>query len=409
MERQNVYLSAPALVSALGDGAAQHAAALFDCPPAQSLLAVSGQWVAGKPYFFGAVGGALRAFPPSLDASFHSRNNRLLWHALAQIEPQIETVRERFGSHRVAVVMGTSTSGADENADLFRHAAAGGAWHGKPFHYRQQLMAAPAEFVAEVYGLSGLRYTVSTACTSGARALISAARLLRAGLCDAVVCGGADTLSYLTINGFAALEVLSPDLARPFDRRRNGINIGEAAAAFVMTREALFSDGLPLLGCGASSDAYHMSSPHPEGEGAAAAFEAALAGAGLAAGAVGWINLHGTGTLQNDAMESLAVHRVFGSGVCCTSTKPLTGHTLGAAGALEAALLWLAVSRRFNPQGRLPPQFGTVDYDAALPPVRLTDGDSRWPDGRRIGASASFAFGGSNAVLVIGENVDGGQ
>ena len=407
MTYQPVYLSEPALVSAVGNGAAEHCAALFQ-PKAGSPLVFSEQWVAGKRHAFGAVACDLRPFPEDLPPAFRSRNNQLLWHALEQIEPQIEAVKAQFGCHRVAVVMGTSTSGADENAELFRHVALGGAWQDRPFHYPQQLMAAPAEWVAQAYGLTGLRYGVSTACTSGARALISAARLLHAGLCDAVVCGGVDTLSYLTINGFASLEVLSAGLAKPFDRARDGINIGEAAAAFVVTREALFSDGLALLGYGTSSDAYHMSSPHPEGEGAAAAFEAALAHGGLTAADIGWINLHGTGTRQNDAMESLAVHRVFGRETYCTATKPLTGHTLGAAGALEAALLWLTASRRFNPQGCLPAQFGQTDYDPELPPIRLTDAAACWPQGPRIGASASFAFGGSNAVLLIGETSESG-
>ncbi|STR03437.1 3-oxoacyl-[acyl-carrier-protein] synthase 2 [Kingella potus] len=193
------------------------------------------------------------------------------------IEPDIQAAAERYGSHRVAVVIGTSTSGADENIPLFAHAAQGGAWAGQPFKQLQHTMGAPAEFAAHVYGLHGLRYTVSTACTSGARALISAARLLRANLADAVLCGGADTLSPLTINGFAALEVLSDGIANPFSARRNGINIGEAAAAFVMTRDADFGGGMQLLGYGASSDAHHMSSPRPDGLGAAQAFQAAPA------------------------------------------------------------------------------------------------------------------------------------
>ena len=227
--------------------------------------------------------------------------------------------------------------------------------------------------------------------------------MLRAGLCDAVVCGGVDTLSPLTINGFASLEVLSGGIANPFSTHRDGINIGEGAAAFLLTREADFGDSLPFTGYGASSDAYHMSSPRPDGLGAIAAFRAALHHADVEAGDIGWINLHGTGTRHNDSMESMAVAEVFGSDTPCTSTKPFTGHTLGAAGAVEAALLWGMVSRRDNPEGRLPPQAWDGVRDDAMPPIRLTDADSRWPEGRRIGASSSFAFGGSNAVLIIGE------
>lgn len=394
-----VYLGEPALVSALGSGLPQHLHQLFR-NDARPPLTFSSEWIAGKSRAFGAVNEALRDFPASQSEAHRSRNNQLLWHALAQIEPQIEAARARYGAERIGVVMGTSTSGVDENLPLFRHVAAGGAWHEVPFKQQQQIHSAPADFTAAVYGLAGPCYGVSTACTSGARALISAARLLRLGVCDAVVCGGVDTLSPLTINGFDALDVLSDGLANPFSRHRNGINIGEAAAAFVMSREA--GSGLPLMGYGASSDAYHMSSPRPDGLGAVQAFQAALRHAGLTPDAVGWINLHGTGTRHNDSMESRAVAEVFGPHTAATSTKPFTGHTLGAAGALEAALLWGVVSPVHNPEGRLPAQYWDGESDPELPAIALTTANSRWPAGRRIGASSSFAFGGNNSVLIIG-------
>ena len=168
--------------------------------------------------------------PDSIPEAHRSRNNQLIQHALSQIDGLIQTAIARYGKERIAVVTGTSTSGADENIPLFQHVVQGGEWTDVPFKQLQHTMASPSEFIAQVYGLDGLRYTVSTACTSGARALISAARLLRAGLCDAVICGGADTLSPLTINGFSSLEVLSDGIAKPFSANRNGINIGEAAA-----------------------------------------------------------------------------------------------------------------------------------------------------------------------------------
>ncbi|MDO4641617.1 MAG: beta-ketoacyl-ACP synthase [Neisseria sp.] len=398
----SVYLSAPGLTSALGDGLQAHIDALLN-PSPTSPLAFSDQWVKGKSYACGAVEQVLRPFPETLAASFRSRNNQLLWHALAQIEGQIEEAKARFGAERVAVVIGTSTSGVDENIGMFRKVAEGAPWQDVSFKQAQQLMDAPAEFVAEVYGLQNVNYVVSTACTSGARALMSAARLLHAGLCDAVICGGVDTLSPLTINGFASLEVLSNGLASPFSVNRSGINIGEAAAVFVMTREADFCESLPLLGYGASSDAHHMSSPRPDGLGAVQAFQTALARAQIEAKSVGWINLHGTGTLHNDSMESIAVAQVFGNDTPCTSTKPSTGHTLGAAGAIEAAFLWGMVSRRCNPSGKLPPQIWDGCPDPALPAIGLTDLESHWQKQRRIGASSSFAFGGSNAVVIIGE------
>lgn len=401
--RTPVYLTAPAVTSALGDGLQQHVDKLLN-PDAELPLVFSDRWVKDKTYAFGAVNIPLRPFPENLPDSFVSRNNQLLWHALEQIEPQIEEAKHRFGAERIAVVLGTSTSGVDENIGMFEQIASGRkTWNEVSFKQEQQLMAEPAEFVTEVYGLKNLSYVISTACTSGARALISAARLLRAGLCDAVICGGADTLSPLTINGFSSLEVMSGGLANPFSVNRSGINIGEAAAVFLMTRESDFGENLPLLGYGASSDAYHMSSPRPDGLGAAQAFRAAVENAGVTAENIGWINLHGTGTQHNDSMESMAVAEVFGSRTPCTSTKPYTGHTLGAAGALEAAFLWGITSRRCNPTGRLPPQRWDGGQDPAMPVIGLTDGNSRWPEGRRIGASSSFAFGGSNAVIVVGE------
>lgn len=401
MNKARAYLGRPGLVSALGSGLAEHLNGLLR-PSENSPLTFSSEWVKGKNRAFGAVNRPLRPFPDHLPAEHRSRNNQLLWDALAQIEPQIQAARSRYGAERVAVVIGTSVGGADENIPLFRHVADGGAWDGLPFGQQQQLLSSSADFVAAAYGLHGLCYGVSTACTSGARALISAARLLRAGLCDAVICGGVDTLSPLTINGFAALEVLSAGIANPFSERRDGINIGEAAAAFVMTREDN-GESLPLLGYGASSDAHHMSSPRPDGLGAAQAFQAALNHAGLAPQQIGWINLHGTGTKLNDGMESRAVAEVFGCATAATSTKPLTGHTLGAAGALEAAFVWGAVSRADNPAGLLPPQLWDGERDAELPPIALAVSGCRWPEGRRIGASSSFAFGGNNSVLIIGE------
>ena len=251
--------------------------------------------------------------------------------------------------------------------------------------------------------MEGLTYGISTACTSGAKALISAARLLNAGLCDAVICGGVDELSPLTISGFSSLSVLSDKRSNPLSVNRDGINLGEGAAVFIMTREKLEESNIALLGYGASSDAYHMSSPHPEGEGAIAAFRAALNSAKLAADEIGWINLHGTGTVHNDQMETLAVHQVFGDNTPCTTTKPYTGHTLGAAGAVEAAIVWGIIDRKLNPTGQLPAQLWDHQTDAALPTINITDEKSQWAKPQRIGASSSFAFGGNNTVLILGE------
>lgn len=405
-----LFLSRPAMVSCLGDGVESHLAALLNNSvspltetdePFRSLgIKVT------KNYTLGRVV-ALRPFAGDLPTEHRSRNNRLLWHALQQIESQIRQVITKFGKHRVAVVIGTSTTGTDENIAVFKSAAETRDWALRPFNQQQQIFSAPADFVTYQYGLQGISYGLSTACTSGARALISAARLLQAGLCDAVICGGVDTLSPLTVSGFDSLSVLADKRTNPWSVNRCGINIGEAAAVFVMTGEALpEQSAIQLLGYGSSSDAYHMSSPHPQGEGAIAAFKNALKMTALSPAQIGWVNLHGTGTRHNDQMEALAVNQVLGGQVPCTSTKSYTGHTLGAAGALEAAIVWSVISRQYNPQGKLPSQLWDKQADTSLPEIRITDENSYWQSPRRIGASSSFAFGGNNAVLILGERHD---
>lgn len=402
-----LFLSRPAMMSALGDSLNIHLDVLLNNKPS-SIAATDSPYAAhgisGQQKMLGEVQVTLREFPAELPTEHRSRNNQLLWHALEQIEPQIEQVITHFGKQRVAVVMGTSTTGVDENIPVFQYAAEHNDWSGKPFWQQQQYFSAPADFVAYQYGVQNASYGISTACTSGARALISAARLLKANLCDAVICGGVDTLSPLTISGFSSLEVLSDQHTNPLSANRNGINIGEAATVFIMTREAIDEHKIELLGYGASSDAYHMSSPHPEGIGAISAFENALKSASLSANQIGWINLHGTGTVHNDQMETLAVAKVFGNQTACTTTKPYTGHTLGAAGALEAAILWAVISRTYNPQGILPAQLWDGVRDESLPEILITDEHSHWQEGRRLGASSSFAFGGNNAVLILGES-----
>ncbi|EPY98752.1 beta-ketoacyl-ACP synthase [Mannheimia haemolytica] len=401
-----LYLSEPAITSPIGYGIVEHLNVLINAK-VSPLDTTSQPYLRhnisnSSPKFLGQVSARLRDFPVELSID-RSRNNQLLWHALAEIEPKITACIEQFGRERIAVIIGTSTTGADENIPVFK-AGVQGDYATEQFNQQQILFSVPSDFVAEVYGLTGLSYGISTACTSGARALISAARLLKAGLCDAVICGGVDTLSPLTISGFSSLEVLSNQQTNPFSANRNGINIGEGAAVFVMSREPLDEHRIQLLGYGSSSDAYHMSSPHPEGEGAISAFQNALHNADLDAADIGWINLHGTGTLHNDQMESLAVAKIFGNQTACTTTKPYTGHTLGAAGAVEAAILWGMLCRQHNPTGKLPAQLWDKQADENLPNIAITYEQSRWAAGRRIGASSSFAFGGNSSVLILGES-----
>ncbi|MCX2961330.1 beta-ketoacyl-ACP synthase [Rodentibacter caecimuris] len=405
-----LYLSRPAILSCLGEGIAHHIQTLLervDSPLTLSDQLFRAENLNGSAYILGSIKTDLRPFLVSLSDEHRSRNNQVLWHCLQQLEPQIEVAITKFGEHRIAVVIGSSTTGVDENIPVFKYEAAHpNDWSGAKFKQQQQYFSAPADFIAHQYGLKGLVYGISTACTSGAKALITAARLLKANICDAVICGGVDTLSLLTVKGFNSLSVLSNIRTNPFSVNRQGINIGEGAAVFIMSREKLDDTSVQLLGYGASSDAYHMSSPHPQGEGAMTAFQAALASAQVEPHQIGWINLHGTGTIHNDQMESLTVSVVFGNQTACTSTKSYTGHTLGAAGAIEAAILWGMIDRTLNPTGQLPAQLWDGEKDPLLPDIALTDSHSRWINDKRIGASSSFAFGGNNTVLILGETDD---
>lgn len=389
-----LYLNECALVCALGDDlAAVRRRLLVD---AESGLAPSDACSPGRTLPLGRVKTALPDLE-HLPLRLRSRNNALALAALAQIRPALENAIARFGAHRVGVIIGTSTSGiAETEAALAVQHASGALPPG--FHYGQQEMGSPAELLARELGALGPAYVHSSACSSSAKALASAARLIRMGLCDAVVTGGVDTLCGFTVAGFSALESVSGAPCKPLGAGRNGINIGEGAALFLMTREPA---AVALCGWGESSDGHHMSAPDPEGGGARIAMREALARAGIDAAEVDYVNLHGTATQQNDAMESRAVAALFGASVAVSSTKPFTGHTLGAAGAVEAALCWLAMQDD-NPEGLLPPHLWNGEPDPALPSLNVAEKGARLGRPIRYALSNSFAFGGSNASLVFG-------
>ena len=389
-----VWLNALGVVCALGQGRDALRDALFasDAPRgvAPSEFATPGQQIA-----LGLVPGALPDLG-DMPVELRGRNNALLRAALQPLHDDVADAVERFGADRVAVVLGSSTSGVGESEAAHRHFLANGSWPAD-FHYAQQEMGTPAAFIAREFGLRGPAHVISTACSSSAKAMASAARLLRAGLADAVVTGGADSLCGFTVAGFASLGSVSEARCNPFSRNRNGINIGEGAALFLMTREP---GPVRLAGWGETSDAHHMSAPDPEGKGAERAINEALQRAGLAASDIGYLNLHGTATPQNDAMEAGAVARTFGLELPCSSTKPLTGHALGAAGAIEAAICWLALAD--NPGHRLPPHWWDGEADPALAPIHLVQPGEASATPLQYALSQSFAFGGSNAALVFG-------
>ena len=389
----DVHLNDVGIVCALGCGREQVAAALF-AGHAGGL-----QWnervLPGKKLMLGEVDHPL----PTLQQwplALRGRNNALLQLALTQIQPAVDQAIARYGAGRVAVVVGTSTSGIGEAEQALQARADSGHWP-PGFTYAQQEMGAPAQFVRASSGAAGPAWTLSTACSSSAKALMSAARLLQMGLADAVIAGGADSLCRFTVTGFSALEAVSAERCNPFSANRNGINIGEGAALFLMTRE---QGPVRLAGWGESADAHHMSAPDPAGKGAERAIREALTRAGIDAADIGYINLHGTATPQNDAMEAAVVARLFGARMPSSSTKPLTGHALGAAGAIEAALCWLTLAR--NPTQALPPHWWDGVADPALPAIDLIAPGRCAEAPLRYALSQSFAFGGSNAALVFG-------
>jgi len=326
-----------------------------------------------------------------------SRNNQLALEALTEIRPAVDAAIERYGADRIGIVIGTSTSGIAESESALRQYTIRGVLP-EQFHYGQQELGSPAAMLAAALGIGGPAYVHSSACASSAKALASATRLIRMGVCDAVLAGGVDSLCAFTVAGFKALESISETQCNPLSRNRNGINIGEGAALFLMSTEPAT---VALRGWGESSDGYHMSAPDPTGVGARLAMERALARAGIPAAQIDYVNLHGTGTLQNDAMESRVIYALLGGAVAVSSTKPFTGHALGAAGAIEAGLCWLAMQDD-NPVGKLPPHLWDGMADPDLPALSVAEPGSSLGKPLRWALSNSFAFGGANATLVLG-------
>ena len=330
---------------------------------------------------------------------FDCRNNRLAELALAQ-DGFLEAVEEweaRCGRKRVGVFIGTSTSGILETELAYRALdPLTGALPANFDYAATHNSFSVADYLRRRLHLEGPAMTVSCACASGAKVFGSARRMIEAGLIDAAVVGGVDSLCLTTLYGFHSLQLCSSAPCRPFDVARDGISIGEAAAFALLTRVpgALNGDDVLLLGVGESSDAYHMSAPHPEGDGARRAMLAALSAANLDPGAIDYINLHGTGTPSNDRAESHAVTSVFGATTPCSSTKGATGHTLGAAGALEAVISALALRNGLMPGGTQ-----TAQIDPTLSAQYLLE--NRRSRLARV-LSNSFGFGGANCSLIFG-------
>jgi 3-oxoacyl-[acyl-carrier-protein] synthase I len=348
------------------------------------------------PTWIGRVDGLEDAALPDALAGYECRNNRLAWLALSQDGMRDDAIAlgERHGAERVAVVIGTSTSSIGATEEAYARLGHDAAF---PEDLARPIVHTPhsiGRFVQAATGLRGPCVTVATACSSSAKVFAQAARLIASGQADAALVGGVDTLCGSVLYGFNSLALVSEDPCRPFDARRNGLSLGEAGGFAILERADDRDAGLQLRGYGESSDAHHMSAPHPEGLGARIAMRDALARAGIDAAEVGYLNLHGTATPANDGVEARAVDALFPDTLHASSTKGWTGHTLGAAGIVESVFALLALEH-----GLLP---GILNSDAPDPgngpQVRFDNADR----GIRYAMNNSFGFGGNNCSLVFG-------
>jgi 3-oxoacyl-[acyl-carrier-protein] synthase-1 len=333
--------------------------------------------------------------------AFDCRNNRLAQLTLAQdgFAQAVEAAIERVGAHRVGVFLGTSTSGILTSEQAYRHRdpVTGALPPGLDYRHTQNTFSL-AHFVRQYFGLQGPASVVSTACSSSAKVFGVAQRMMACGLIDVAIVGGVDSLCLTTLYGFNSLQLISRNPCKPFDAHRDGITIGEAGGfALVERADAATKGDILVTGVGESSDAHHMSAPHPQGLGAQMAMRAGLQMAGLQPADIDYIALHGTSTPSNDAAENKAVSALFGDQTPCSSIKGHTGHTLGAAGAVNALVCALALQHDFAPAGA-----GTQELDPALSCNYLLRNLSK---PMRHVLSNAFGFGGSNCSLVLSKVV----
>ncbi|MDV7341033.1 beta-ketoacyl-[acyl-carrier-protein] synthase family protein [Terasakiella sp. A23] len=378
------YLNALGIVNPLGCGKEAVAANLF--AGSQAGLKQNDSYIPDQTVYVGEVDGVLPTIPKHLE-EHNSRNNQLALAALSEINEDVSALIAKYGADRIAVVVGTSTSGIGDNEAGIAAKVNDGNFP-DDYDYQRQTVSDLSKFIQKYLDLSGPAMTVSTACTSGAKAVASAARWIEAGICDAAIVGGVDSLCGLTLNGFNALDSLSKGKCQPFSKNRDGINIGEGAALFILSRDV---GPVEFCGYGETSDAYHISAPAPDGDGALKAMVLAKGDAEVA-----YVNLHGTATQLNDAMEAKTVNTLLGTDVPCSSTKALTGHMLGAAGSNELGFLWLSLQHN-----KLPPHVWDAVEDEENPRVRFAKQGEEFDPADKVLLSNSFAFGGNNICLAL--------
>jgi 3-oxoacyl-[acyl-carrier-protein] synthase-1 len=346
------------------------------------------------PCWIGEVAGVDATVLPAELRAWDCRTHRLAWMALQrnQFRATVDAAVARCGAHRIGVVLGSSTAGIRSTELAYRRRRADGRWPDDFDYRRSHSLDALCRFCAEVLGLQGPMVTISTACSSSTKVFPTAQRWIECGLVDAVLVGGVDSLCLTTLHGFSSLQLLSDEMCRPFDAARKGISIGEAAGFVLLDTQAT---AINFVASGESSDAWHMSTPHPDGAGAQDAMRGALKSARLEASDIGYVNAHGTATLANDRAEAVATNTIFGTGrVPVSSTKGVTGHALGAAGITEAIVVIQALEQQTLPPStnlhQLEPELG-LDVVTQPRSTRL-----------RYAMSNNFGFGGSNCSLIFG-------
>lgn len=379
-----VYINSYSAVSNLGDDISSMFFHALD--DRSNFLTLDDTVIRGEPFYFGEIKTSL---PKINDEKYNTRCNSILLHCFGKIENEINTALTKYDKSRVGVVIASTNSGVDEYAlrgdvDLAQ-------------------IGNPAAFLRKYLGLTGFFCGISSACTSGIKAFSTARRLLSHDVCDAVIVGGVDSVSRTPVYGFHSLEILSGEQTIPFSKNRNGINIGEGGALFLLEKEKASDNSIKLCGIGETSDAYHCATPEPAGTQASRAIEFALDDSGLDRGDIDYINLHGTGTVTNDLMEANAVFRIFGGSVPASSTKSQTGHCLGASAAIEAALCCAMLDKSLNTERYLLPHRYDNVYDDKLPALSLVKYGQR-ADNIKYVMNNAFGFGGSNAVMILGSD-----
>lgn len=389
---KEVYLSRPAVVTCAGAGieALWKAVAFADISGIKEVTSIS-----GKKFFAGRI-------DDTLLSTGQDRILNMVQAAVSLMEGDIKKCICRYGKERAAVCIGSCDNGSAASLRAHKQFVESTSF---PADYMLEMQGAtcPASYIARMTGAKGATLSFATACSSSSTAMMRGAELILAGEADAVIAGGADIASDIALLGFDSLEAVSNEKSNPFSANRKGITLGDGVSLFIMTREKLEGgEGIRIIGMGESTDAHHMTAPDDTGEFAAQAMIKALEDARINAKDVDYVNLHGTGTKQNDAMEAKAMQKVFGEGgVPCSSTKSVTGHTLGAAGAVEAAVCYATLV--FNSVGsvKLPRQAWDGEWDDALPRLDIVGNEERT---RRpaICMTNTFAFGGANASMIIG-------